>query len=244
MEPMSWFFTGVNKHSEESRPFLKNDTYSFESSLRYHMACLPVHAIETGMNQLSNHDHSRFLTRTNSNVGRLHTVGARAAERDVNRNIFMEALVFQMTWPGAPTLYYGDEAGMMGWTDPDNRRPFPWGNEDALLMEAHREIIAMRRRFPMLRHGSVIFLWNNTGFISYARFDEKQKLVIAINNNTKPFSVELPVWKAGISGGSITQVLATYDNYVHRLALRHPVENGTAKITVPAQGAIILEHEA
>ncbi len=36
----------------------------------------------------------------------------------------------QMTWPGAPTLYYGDEAGLCGWTDPDNRRPFPWGHEN------------------------------------------------------------------------------------------------------------------
>jgi hypothetical protein len=95
----------------------------------------------------------------------------------------------------------------------------------------------------MLRHGSVTFLWNNTGFLSYARWDEKQKLVVAINNNTKPLTVLLPVWKAGIDKGYVTQLLSTHDNYLHRLALRHPVTNGFAQLVVPAQGAVVLEAE-
>ncbi|MCL2202568.1 MAG: glycoside hydrolase family 13 protein [Defluviitaleaceae bacterium] len=240
MVPLTWFLTGVCKHSEESRPFLKNDAMAFENAMRYHMADLPVHALESAMNQLSNHDHSRFLTRTNGMVGRLHTVGPRAAERDVNKNIMMEAIVFQMTWPGAPTLYYGDEAGVMGWTDPDNRRTFPWGQEDPLLMELHRELIALRKRFPMLRHGSVMFLWNNTGFLSYARWDENQKIIVALNNTARPLTVQLPVWKIGVSG-YITQLLGTHDNYLDRLALRHPVKDGFARLIVPAQGAFVLE---
>ena len=59
------------------------------------------------MNQLSNHDHSRFLTRTNQIVGRIGTAGAKMAEFGVNYGIFREAIMVQMTWPGAPTLYYG-----------------------------------------------------------------------------------------------------------------------------------------
>jgi alpha-glucosidase len=243
MVPLTWFLTGVCKHSEESRPFLKNDAMSFEHAMRYHMAQLPIHALESAMNQLSNHDHSRFLTRTNGMVGRLHTVGPRAAERGVNINIMMEAVIFQMTWPGAPTVYYGDEAGVMGWTDPDNRRTFPWGQEDPLLMELHRALIEMRKNYPMLRHGSVVFLWNNTGFISYARWDERQKIFVAINNNNKPVTVQLPVWKVGVSAGYITQIIATHDGYLNRLALRHRVEGGYASVTVPAHGAIIMEAE-
>ncbi|MCL2501318.1 MAG: glycoside hydrolase family 13 protein [Defluviitaleaceae bacterium] len=243
MVPLTWFLTGVCKHSEESRPHMRNDAMAFENAMRYHMAQMPIQALESSMNQLSNHDHSRFLTRTNGMVGRLHTVGARAAERGVNKNIMMEAIVFQMTWPGAPTLYYGDEAGVMGWADPDNRRTFPWGKEDPLLMEVHRALIAMRREYPMLRHGSVVFLWNNTGFISYARWDAEQKLVVAINNNGKPVTVRLPVWKAGINGGYITNILATHDEYLNRLAMRHPVTDGYVSLTVPAYGAVILEAE-
>ncbi|MCL2189969.1 MAG: glycoside hydrolase family 13 protein [Defluviitaleaceae bacterium] len=243
MVPLTWFLTGVCKHSEESRPFLKNDALSFEKAMAYHMAELPIHALESSMNQLSNHDHSRFLTRTNGMVGRLHTVGARASERGVNKSVMLEALVFQMTWIGAPTLYYGDEAGVMGWTDPDNRRTFPWGQEDALLMEAHRELIKIRQKHPMLRYGSVAFLWNNVGFISYARWDDTERLVVAINNNNKPITVQLPVWKIGLSKGFLTQIIATHDEYIHRLALRHPIKNGYAQLVVPAQGAVILEAE-
>lgn len=52
-----------------------------------------------------------------------------------------EAVVMQMTWPGAPTVYYGDEAGVCGFTDPDNRRTYPWGHEDQELIAFHREMI-------------------------------------------------------------------------------------------------------
>ena len=53
-----------------------------------------------------------------------------------------EAVVMQMTWPGAPTIYYGDEAGVCGFTDPDNRRTYPWGREDQQMLEFHRKAIA------------------------------------------------------------------------------------------------------
>jgi alpha-glucosidase len=243
MVPLSWFLTGVCKHSEESRPHLRNDAMAFEEAMRYHMSQFPIQALESSMNQLSNHDHSRFLTRTNGMVGRLHTVGSRAAERGINKNIMMEAIVFQMTWPGSPTVYYGDEAGLMGWTDPDNRRTYPWGNEDPLLMEIHRTLITLRKNYPMLRYGSVMFLWNNTGFISYARWDAEQTLIVAINNNNKPVTVQLPVWKVGITQGYVTNILATHDEYIDRLALRHQVLNGLTQLTVPAYGSMICELE-
>ena len=59
------------------------------------------------MNELSNHDHSRFLTRTNHRVGRVSYAGAQAASENINTAIMREAIAIQMTWPGAPTLYYG-----------------------------------------------------------------------------------------------------------------------------------------
>lgn len=61
------------------------------------------------MNELSNHDHSRFMTRTNGMAGRIATAGAEAANENVKKAIFKQGVVMQMTLPGAPTLYYGDE---------------------------------------------------------------------------------------------------------------------------------------
>ena len=62
------------------------------------------------------------MTRTNEQVGRAATLATAAAEEGIKPAVFREAVVVQMTWPGAPTIYYGDEAGLCGFTDPDNRR--------------------------------------------------------------------------------------------------------------------------
>ncbi len=63
----------------------------------YQMARLSKQSIQISMNELSNHDHSRFLTRTNKTVGRLHTLGYEAANRGINKGIMKEAVVIQMT---------------------------------------------------------------------------------------------------------------------------------------------------
>mgnify|MGYP002224581700 FL=1 len=91
------------------------------------MASFQTSQLLCAMNELSNHDHSRFMTRTNEKVGRAATLGTAAAEEGIKPAVFREAVVVQMTWPGAPTIYYGDEAGLCGFTDPDNRRTYPWG---------------------------------------------------------------------------------------------------------------------
>lgn len=68
----------------------------------------------------------------------------------MNKAILREAVLIQMTWPGAPTIYYGDETGVCGWTDPDSRRTYPWGREDFELIEFHRYIIRIHKISPAL----------------------------------------------------------------------------------------------
>lgn len=111
MEPVSWFLTGLEKHSDEYNDVLYGNGESFFHSMFYHMSRMQTSSLMVAMNQLSNHDHSRFLTRTNHMVGRIASKGSEAAGKDVNYGIMREAIMIQMTWPGAPTLYYGDEAG-------------------------------------------------------------------------------------------------------------------------------------
>lgn len=118
MEPVSYFFTGMEKHSDYFNRDLYNNGVAFANAMVQAMARLPHQSLVSAMNQLSNHDHSRFLTRTNMSEGRIATNGSISASEGINKNIFREAVLFQMTWPGAPTVYYGDEAGLTGWTDP------------------------------------------------------------------------------------------------------------------------------
>ena len=61
-------------------------------------------SLYVAMNELSNHDHSRFLTRTNGQVGRIQSKGAKAAEEGIHDAVMREAVIMQMTWPGAPTV--------------------------------------------------------------------------------------------------------------------------------------------
>jgi len=240
MEPLTWFLTGVSKHSEESNHYLRGDAMAFENAMRHHMAFLNVHALHSAMNQLSNHDHSRFLTRTSGNTGRHHSVGSRAAERGIDKNIMMEAVVFQMTWPGAPTVYYGDEAGLAGWTDPDNRRTYPWGREDKTLIALHKKMIMLRKKYTALRDGSLEFLWSNHGFISYGRWNDSAKIVVAVNNNPRPMEVAIPVWKIGIADGYVTELVQTGGDTFSETARKYFVSRGELKITVPINGSVVL----
>ena len=240
MEPITWFLTGVNKHSEESRPYMKGDALAFESAMRYHMSQLNIHALQMAMNQISNHDHSRFLTRTNGNTGRWHVVGSAMADVGVNKSIMMQAVIFQMTWPGAPTIYYGDEAGLTGWTDPDNRRTFPWGKEDTVLMSLHVSLAKIRNGYPMLRHGSVEFLWMQENFISFGRWDDVQKIAVAINSGAQALEIELPVWKLDITKGEVVQLLESFNGEYSVAPKTYIANDGIVKIKVEPQGAIIL----
>ena len=62
-------------------------------------------------------------------------------KRIYNEAVMREAVIMQMTWVGAPTVYYGDEAGVCGFTDPDNRRTYPWGHENHKLDRIFTKIL-------------------------------------------------------------------------------------------------------
>ena len=104
----------------------------------------------------------------------------------------------QMTWPGAPTVYYGDEAGVCGFTDPDNRRTYPWGREDKELINFHREIIRIHRQNKEFKTGSLKCLTLDYNFLAYGRFTKNNHSVVLINNNENEITKELSVWELGI----------------------------------------------
>lgn len=199
MEPLTWFLTGVEKHSDEYRGDLIGNADAFFGSMRHYMTRFNTQSLQVAMNELSNHDHSRFLTRTNHQVGRISSRGADAANEGVNKNLFRMAVLMQMTWPGAPTIYYGDEAGLCGWTDPDSRRAYPWGHEDEELIQYHKELIRIHKEHQVLRTGSILFLFGEYQCISYGRFDDNEHIVVAINISQDTRHMEIPVWRLGVT---------------------------------------------
>lgn len=244
MEPITWFLTGVEKHSDEFRGDLLGNPDAFTGALRHHMSRFNQNSLEIAMNELSNHDHSRFLTRTNRRVGRIHTMGPEAAEENVNKGVFREAVVFQMTWPGAPTIYYGDEAGLCGWTDPDNRRGYPWGREDQDLIQFHRDIIRVHKSSEALMKGSVMFLHGTYKVVSYGRFLPGEAVVVVLNNDYEPHELKLHVRRLGILDGAVMKTcITTTESGYSMEETEYTVANNKLKITVSPISAVVLRYK-
>ena len=85
--------------------------------------------------------------------------------------------------PGVPCIYYGDEAGLIGGKDPDNRRFFPWGRESHSLISQVSKWINVRKQNSGLVNGKIGFLHVTTGINAIVRYDEKHIMVYCINKN-------------------------------------------------------------
>ena len=241
MEPLTWFLTGMEKHSDSYNDSLWGDGEAFFNAMSYHMSRMQTNTVMTAMNQLSNHDHSRFLTRTNQTVGRIGTMGGRQAEENVKLCVLREAVVIQMTWPGAPTLYYGDEAGVCGWTDPDSRRTYPWGHENLELIEFHRYMAGIHKRLPVFRLGSIKPLLAEHHLIAYGRMYRQYHGVVIVSNSPDSRRVEVPVWQLGITDDMVLgrPMLTVEEGYNAGIMMYH-VRRGLLTIEMPAHSAAVL----
>ena len=243
MEPLTWFLTGVEKHSDEYRQDQLGNPDSFFGSMRHFMTRFHTQSLQVAMNELSNHDHSRFLTRTNRKVGRTAYLGPEAANEGVDKAIMRLAVMIQMTWPGAPTIYYGDEAGLCGWTDPDNRRAYPWGREDQDLIDFHKEIIRVHKDYQAMKTGSILFLHGQYQFISYGRFNEQDKFVIAINSGDQSVSVALPVWRLGLTEATrMARLINTSPEGFSLETAMYSVENGILRLNCPPKYGVVIKN--
>ena len=241
MEPVTWFLTGMEKHSDDFREDLLGNADSFWGAMRHHSATFSAPSMQSAMNELSNHDHSRFLTRTNHMVGRTGTLGPEAASRNINKAVFREAVVIQMTWVGAPTIYYGDEAGVCGFTDPDNRRTYPWGHEDQEMIAFHRDLIALRHGHPVFRTGSIKMVDSDYNFIAYGRFDRSEQFLILINNNDHEIYRNLTVWEIGTTRSGMMKTVFRSDRNGYTLTgEEYKLSGGLLDIAIPPESATIL----
>ena len=241
MEPVTWFLTGMEKHSDDYREDLLGNAESFWGAMKHHCASFSMPSWQVAMNELSNHDHSRFLTRTNRRVGRIENAGAYAAEQGINKAVFREAVVIQMTWLGAPTIYYGDEAGLCGFTDPDSRRSYPWGREDQGLIAFHKKIIHLRRENEELRYGSIKYVDSDYNFLAYGRFNKNGHCLILVNNNSCPIEREIFVWDLGTPKHGKMRALLWTDENGFSDGQEYEVVSGKIHVQLPKTCAVILK---
>ncbi len=243
MEPLTWFLTGMQKHSDDYREDLLGNADCFFQAMTHHGSSFTNGSLQIAMNELSNHDHSRFLTRTNRKVGRTNTLGPEAANEGVDKSVLREAVLVQMTWPGAPTIYYGDEAGVCGFTDPDNRRTYPWGKEDKQLIAFHKDMIKIHKTCKELLTGSLKHVISDYNVIGYGRFNKDAQTLVVVNNNDTAMVKEISVWELGVPRTCTMEqlILTTKDGYTTK-KVQFPVVNGRVLIHLAPKSGIVLRH--
>ena len=133
--------------------FLKGEITAFEFNAQVSKIIenYPRASLYSSMNMLGNHDTARIRT----------VLG--------DDRLLKLAVTWQMTFPGVPCVYYGDEAGLSGEADPYNRRSFPWGKEDLELQATYKNLIKMRKENADLISGGYEFVPINDDVLGYKR---------------------------------------------------------------------------
>lgn len=217
-QPVSQWITGKT-FTGEPAPFTVSQ---FDRQLKLTRDEYPVAVQQSMSNHLSNHDIPRFAER---------------ADGEIRKTIL--AHIFQMTYIGVPTIYYGDEYGMTGGADPDNRKPMDWSkaraNNPSISM--CRKLIAIRKKFPALRTGSftTIKTDDTSNIYCYARSNNTEKVLVVLNNDSCEKLAEVPLSGLDLTDGTVAQ-----DELSHH---RYTIRAQKITVTVPAYfGAIFVFH--
>ena len=138
----------------------------------------PQAVTDVQYNLLGSHDTPRFKTLARG-----------------DNSAYRLATLFQMTYPGAPSIYYGDEIGMEGRHDPGCRGSFPWEESrwDQELRSYVQRCVGLRRSHPELRGGSFDWLFVGQGVVSYLRKGEQGSVVVTLNTTRQAVTLDLPV---------------------------------------------------
>lgn len=139
------------------------------------IAAYPPEAAAANLTLLGSHDTSRILSVAGGDL----------------QSVRLSTLL-QFTFPGAPSIYYGDEVAMTGEGDPGSRGAFPWGRESTWNTQLRSELqslISLRKAHTALRRGTYGSLASTDGMTVFSRVDETERVVVAVNAGTDAASV-------------------------------------------------------
>ena len=228
------YLLGQELHGVMNYPFrtaliaylLGGDADEFRETLESLRENYPPHAFYSLMNFLSTHDTPRILTV----LGADHVPGSKEeravfrlspARRQLGLKRLRLAALVLFTFPGAPTVYYGDEAGMEGWEDPFNRAGYPWGQEDSELKSFFSKLAHLRREQPALQTGQLHWRWTAGSLLVFARELDGQLLTTVVNAADTPQTLTLP-WFGDTARDLLSgEALSPADNVLPLTLLPH-----------------------
>ncbi|MDD2233489.1 MAG: bifunctional glycogen debranching protein GlgX/4-alpha-glucanotransferase [Desulfitobacteriaceae bacterium] len=161
------------------------------------------------MNLIGSHDKPRILTvlgeapserNLSENERRIYKLPPSARCLAVQR-LKLLSLV-QMTFPGVPCIYYGDEAGLEGYSDPYNRGTYPWGQEDREILDWYKKIIRLRAEYEILQSGDFQSFYYTSDVYGYKRRGKDEEITVLINRH--PTQAKEVNFKSGIQSFPFT----------------------------------------
>jgi neopullulanase len=176
------FFGGSDldtAHNPGGYPLFPMDAVEFADTIDDLLARYDWAITTAQLNLLDSHDTPRFLTWVRG-----------------DRDALKLALLFLMTFPGAPCIYYGDEIGLAGGPDPDCRRAFPWDEArwDDELLAWVRRATALRHAHPALRRGAYVRLHADDAraLYAFARRGAGETVAVVLNNGAGAAPLDVP----------------------------------------------------
>lgn len=148
------------------------DAETFDTNVSTMLLRYNENALFAQLNLLDSHDVSRFLSLCGGKTERMEL-----------------AVLLQMTFPGMPCVFYGDEKGLCGESEPEYRRPMEW-DASSPLEEVYRRMIALRKTHPALRYGSFHTELACGGVYRYSRVWSGTKITVAMNLGAEPVKAE------------------------------------------------------
>ena len=207
------------------------DAAAFRDDMETIRENYPPAAFYGAMNFLGTHDTPRILTllgveRTPEDKGQRAAYRLSPTELARGQKKLRLAAMLLYSFPGSPTLYYGDEAGMQGFEDPLNRGTFPWGSEDGSLLAFFRRLGQLRAERISMQCGIIRYLHAQGGGLVVERLHGTERTVTALNAGDTPLELTLP-WDGRLCIDAVTgqQFLS---------------QNGTVRLTLPPLDGVIL----
>ena len=199
------------------------DASDFRESMETLRENYPPDAYYSAMNFLSTHDTPRILTLRGGEPVPEDKPGRAAARLspagyELARRRLMVGAMLLYAFPGSPTVYYGDEAGVQGYEDPLNRRTYPWGQEDERLLAWYRKLGALRCSRPSLQQGGISYPLAAGGGLAVRRCCGSEVTVAVMNAGAESLEVRLP-WSGTIATDAMTGQQFLTEGGVLRLSL-------------------------
>jgi glycosidase len=201
----------------------------------------PDAALYTAMNLLDSHDTERIAWTLTPGPETRAGRESDAANVAAGKRAQQLASLIQFSMPGAPTVYYGDEVGMTGDDDPDDRRAYPWadlgGTPDTAMRAHYASLARARSTHPVLRDGDLRMLLADdaAGSVAIGRANGSAAAITVVNRSTQSREIAVPVAGYLPEGTALASVLA-----VGGSAAGATVADGQVAVTVPARGGVLL----